>query len=90
MKIFFSTFVGQHLLMYQQNFRKAFLRDFPKFWNTLEGYGKNKRVLVGFFEILMVTCLAMVKIMEITFPSVIQIFKVNSKNTRIKGTLMQS
>ena len=49
---------------------KLFVRDSRKFQNTLEGYCKNKRVLAGFFEILMVTCIAIVEIMELTFLSV--------------------
>ena len=47
------------------------LRSFSVNFYTLEGYCKNKPVLVGFFELLMVTCIAVVKIMVLTFPSVI-------------------
>ena len=47
------------------------LRSFSVNFYTLEAYCKNKPVLVGFFELLMVTCIAIVKIMELTFPSAI-------------------
>ena len=65
--IFFNKFAGQHLLIYQSQisgkpFSQRFLRLIcSSFRNTPKDYSKNKHFFVRLFEILMVPCIAIVK-----------------------------
>ena len=65
--IYFNKFAGLDLLIYQSQISgKPFSQRFPKlicssFRNTLEDYNKNNRVLVRLFELVMVTCIAIVE-----------------------------
>ena len=49
MKNFFSTFVGQHLLMYKKNFRENFFLEISKNFGTLWNVTvKTNASLLGF------------------------------------------
>ena len=51
MKIFFSAFVGQHLLMYEQNFRESFLLEISKNFGILwKATVKTNASLSGFLK----------------------------------------